>query len=408
MAESFVRDLTEGLEKQPLRPALALATRAVRRVLPLLPPGSLGRHRATIAIAEALASGEPFSLSQAHFVVAEAAEAGDEEEPTSRAAFAAQAARLVARSALSAQELVEGLPKHWMNVPSRPWLKPRHLLSNGMSLALKAAGVDDEGSPDPDRALVTGAVSADMGTLLSSSEPLGLQSWLGPPVDPREDGPLGELWPDGRAPTWYKADDGNALPTVVTGETFANHSEELLEKAEIVCWHLDAHRLHETKVLSVIERSIARSAEAGLAPPAFVVHAPDLHYDDVDVLAAAGVTVLMSEDLRGRDPRTSEALVDVVGSLMRAEYAGWKDEGGYWRYDDPRTLWYSAVTPLSPRSASDVSNRPPAGTSATVLSKAWDPNLEAEEQDPAYGMVVENSKGLRERLESEDGWPSES
>jgi hypothetical protein len=191
MTPPVLPDLSLGdLGALTTRGLVALAARAARRALPLLrltedSGPTVDRLAAALWAAEDFAGGtDPESVAAADEIVEAAYAAAD--SVCGRAGYSGFAAAHAARAARFAAEMGasrdEGL---FIEIVASTF---------GTTLVLRnSSGATD----DP---LIRAGLRADYDTLLRLR--LGAAITAGEPVDPRENGPLGPLWPAG-APAWF-------------------------------------------------------------------------------------------------------------------------------------------------------------------------------------------------------------
>jgi hypothetical protein len=398
-------DLTmEILKHTPLRPVIACAARASRRVLPLIDATqeSQLRHQACVAVAECFAAGEPIDFAHAHDVIVPRSL----REAYATTSPAEASARRVGSAVLEAVGFVLNVNEFSASVEGASADRARQNILeaavDAFTYAKQAVGVLETSrrpsyvSPE-DHDIAHAAFSADLEILERFR--VEADDWLGMPVDAADDGPFGELWRDGRLPSWLPKAASEAQrrrePNVVTAEEFAE-SEEVRKVAEIVCCYLDS--VDDRTISAIIELIrpwTERSQKEGLTPPVFVVHAPGIEAEPAGVLVSGGATLLDELQIGGKRPENSADVAKAVRSTLRAMRAGWQYGEGAWTYAATRLAWRDG-TFLQGRRAIPQPSQAVRADLRTIKAGA--------ERD--YEWLVKRTQSLEERLKSEQGWPS--
>jgi hypothetical protein len=223
------------LRKLPLTAIVAFAARCARRVQPIywLPPGTPDRTMMTGAVDRAISLAEqfarerwasaadsamPLAASAAASIAAHEADHHQAYPARGAACAAAQSASLAGGAARQAAKAIRDAPVASKFAKySRPHAADNPVADSDFvvdSAADASAYADDaaafvanageiaseNASTDVDVAPTTHAAQHDRMRLLSLQ--LGAPLSLGDPIDAREAGPLGPLWPSG-APDWY-------------------------------------------------------------------------------------------------------------------------------------------------------------------------------------------------------------
>jgi hypothetical protein len=423
---------------EKLRGVLACAARGVRRVLPLAvadvdhPLPIL--YEAAIGVGESFALAEPGDLRRAERLHAALPSPNDRSlrslsgedrraHVSARAAatWVAEAA-LRAYQALAAVEAMVSLPSVGDGLAATQEILRLRALEAAWAArvnALAAAGLDSEGRPDPriaqgelsegERVLANVAFCHDLTALRLSSEGhdrAGTKDWLGAPVDPGEDGPVGPLWPVGAMPRWYRGWYDAHVPDpqvrVMTGGDFAERVHRLEEMPDLVCWHLAADDgvRAAREVMRVVAAGLRRSRSMGAPAPSFVVHAPELDAAMTTRMVEAGATVLDRAPLAHRAPENEvEVSRDVVAAL-RHGHAGWDMSGGLWAPICGRQLWRDPGLLALASVGMPGGPAPPAATSPADPVESWSPSAEVQ------GSA--DYRPLLEQLATRTGWPAEN
>ncbi len=184
----------DDLKKLPLLAIVAYAVRCARRVQPILDAiPNFAAHGA--AVEQAISLAERFCVGQ---------DLNDAPDAAERAADAAGRAAAVARSFAggSAVALAAGAAQAAAQAAAAVedfWAQPDSA-DRVARAATYAAGRAGRAVAADRYAAVSAAARADYDRLLELNP--GSDDNLGQPIDPKEDGPLGSLWPDG-APEWW-------------------------------------------------------------------------------------------------------------------------------------------------------------------------------------------------------------
>ena len=380
----------DALEEQPLRAVVACAARGAKRVFPLaarsIPDAHL--HDAAIAAAESFGAGEPGDPARVADILRRIRQENPEREPVDgwpwREERARSAARFSGEAALySFQAIVvfEQLERPGAAAAVK-LASPLDSLrmaaleaaAEARAQALMAAGLTRNGRPAEaedgfgynDRELAISAFASDR-RVFSRSVSVGVggledAKWLGVVINPREDGPLGWLWPDGQAPAWYEERPFSELrvarPRLVPFEEFAVSLEWDHSTPNLVCWYL---RDGVSEFERVVQTSRTRSSELHVPPPGFVVYAPGLNAEMAARFAAAGATVLQDRLIGGREPQDSTDLCHALAAQLRHNYEGWVEEPGGFRYAGARIGWRDEATlRLTDHSPPRTQSRPQA------------------------------------------------
>jgi hypothetical protein len=357
-----------GLEGYPVRTALACGARLARRVLPLVDLGNRPLCTVNISFGECVAAGEPIGFMRAldlgELPLLSRAQNG------MRATAAQSAATAVGAAAIAVSQVIETISD--FELVSRAREQSTRLLDAAFKDATKAAQLSENAD---DRDLAQKAFDADWRVLEQRKIATDIE-WLGEPVNPGENGPFGLLWPSG-TPSWYASLEKGAMipkPNVEAGEKIEKNPE-LIDHVDIVCWHLEPKATAALNhVRSFIRHQVAESNKHHNVPRIFVVHVPGLAEEEMVELVMVGATVLRDPNVGDKIPKNSYDLVGAVTSL----YSGWNRQTGQWPYT--------------------------AAPSPTATLEHTAEELSVGE-GPKYRSVVEDSRSLKERLESESGWP---
>jgi hypothetical protein len=354
----------------PLRGLIAVAARGVRRVHPLGADDwrPLRSRISAIGLAESFAVGEPLTDADdkpltPQRVIDELGSPGSD-TPADRAAQELEYAVFGAMELVaSARGVSEDTRAH---------------AEASLELAREAAA----GKGGPDRELFEGAVREDLHKLASNLDPrlqAAEDDWLGAPLEPGELGPLGELWPWDRKPSWYSP------PTPII-KGLSPDDEAQPESADVFCWQVNDPRTVETilaKIKTAQERAAILRKSAGseittTLLPVFVVHARNLDGESIGKLIWAGATVLDDAAFEGSSPTSSRELVERIHQMISNEDR--LGGGDWWRYDEPRYPWRQ---PAEEREAVD--------------------ETEAKADGGAYEKIYSRSQAVD--LSKEEGWP---
>jgi hypothetical protein len=362
----------------PVRNVVAYAARSARRVIALAHPDEQALCFINISFADSVAAGEPPGYARA--LRTNVLSRISPEQTTG--SHAGQTAMLAGRAALILSVLIDRLFDR--PAPSDPDITAIFEYLDRASSEARAA-VAQSGWSDNIGKLEAAFRHDDQ--VLSRLTSVDGQYWLGLPVDAGENGPFGTLWPDGE-PDWYVRLGSGIVPKIVAGDA----SEEM-DTADVVCWYLEPDagdqggELEEIK--SFVQSKNADNNRYGRAPQIFVVHANGLSDKHMAELVMAGATVLADDQLIDLVPRSSTELVIALRRHIARGYRGWNLDGGLWQYFEG---YHDGAAP-------------PDFASIYV-----DDDLErvqgASDQRP-YQSLIEASKSLVERLETELGWPIE-
>jgi hypothetical protein len=163
--------------------------------------------------------------------------------------------------------------------------------------------------------------------------------------------------------------------------------------ADVICWLIkEPNDATRNAILVSILVSIAKITDErslnGRLPPVFVVYAPGLDDRAAGELIARGATVFTDKIAR-QTPKDSDELAKAAAMMMGSESTR-RQRTDFWEYAENRTKNLASL-----------------GQSHRVLKNgiAWDRNQEVVGSSEQYKSIVDFSKPLSERLNSETGWP---
>ena len=312
--------------RYPIRTAIAVSGRSVRRVHPL---GSDRADRlecriAAIGAAECIAAGEQLLPSTLAEILQEAKLTKLSESSEMPADRAAGSLGFAVLRAVQIIEDPDGAPK------KREVIAPAcAALLSGLEAAPTA--LDNE--------TLRMALKRDLDRFEAESHHLraGEDDWVGAPTEPGAMGPFGELWPEGRKPSWYEPPPPR-IAALDPGQEVGSGD------ADIFCWHVGGNEPDaEGKAQSVvramknIREQVVKVNGAGL-PPIFVVHAPNLDDRLVAQLVIAGATVLDNSAFETSAPGDSSELAHKLSTWITGGEAGGLADADGWNLDDFRYL----------------------------------------------------------------------
>ncbi len=383
----------EPLQTRPFRAVLACAVRGVRRVLPLVEESEKGALlcEQIIGFSHSLAAGvqiEPIQLT----------ETVDDLRNQSRKDNIPITAK-IARSAVGhLSESTENAAHILLIADPRSLGKAleerraRAFEAAGMSFAAawNATGAGPQSLeqsvifPPGDVKIAAASFEKDLRTLGAVAR--AEEDWLGLPFDAGDEGRFGELWPHGVAPAWYRMASDKL--TIVSVEDPMRPPENI-GTADVICWLIkEPNDMTRNAIIVFIAKITNERSLNGQLPPVFVVYAPGLDDTVAGELIARGATVFTDRIAR-QTPKDSRELVEAAAMMMGGESTR-RQRRDFWEYAERR-----------------AKNLGSADQSHGILRNGitWDRSQEVVGSSEQYKSIVDFSKPLNERLNSETGWP---